>query len=293
MSTKLSVVIPAHNEADCIEATVRALHARLVEAAIEHEILVVNDNSSDRTEEVLISLAGELKPVCYINNSPPHGFGFAVRRGLECYTGDAVAVYMADSSDRPEDLVRYFRTLAEKNVDCVFGSRFIPGANVVDYPPVKFALNRLANSFIQILFGLRYNDITNAFKLYRRHAIDGTKPLLSHHFNLTVELPLKAVVRGFSYTVIPNDWTNRRTGKSKLKIHEMGSRYLFIVLYCFIERWLSRGDYRYQPSERVQVHETGRTPTEPDGAGGALPPETTRSRTSPPGGQRDFFSSLS
>jgi dolichol-phosphate mannosyltransferase len=58
-----------------------------------------------------------------------------------------------------------------------------------------------------------------------------------------VELPLKAIVRGYSYAVVPNSWTNRKQGESKLKIKEMGSRYLFIVLYCFIEKWLSRGDY--------------------------------------------------
>ena len=121
---------------------------------------------------------------------------------------------------------------------------FPKSLTLIDYPLPKLILNRLANTFIRILFGLRYNDVTNAFKLYRKEVIQGLKPLLSHHFNLTVELPLKAIVRGYSYTVIPNSWTNRKQGESKLKIKEMGSRYLFIVLYCFIEKWLSRGDYR-------------------------------------------------
>ncbi len=100
------------------------------------------------------------------------------------------------------------------------------------------------NNFIRLAFGFRYNDVTNAFKLYRRHVILGVKPFLSPHFNLTVEIPLKAIVRGYSYCVAPNDWINRATGESKLKIKEMGSRYLFIILYCLIEKWLSRGDYR-------------------------------------------------
>lgn len=241
---KLSVVIPAHNEEGCIESTVRALVERLTAEHIEHEVLVVNDNSSDQTEAILARLSHELGGVRYVNNVPPHGFGFAVRKGLESFTGDAVAIYMADASDRPEDLVRYWRTLQDEQVDCVFGTRFARGARVVDYPRHKLLLNRMANTFIQVLFGLRYNDTTNAFKLYRREVIDGLRPLLSHHFNLTVELPLKAIVRGFSYAVVPNDWINRKTGVSKLKIKEMGSRYLFIVLYCLIERWLSRGDYR-------------------------------------------------
>lgn len=240
---KLSVVIPAHNEEECIDSTVRGVHQALVAEAIEHEILVINDNSSDSTEAILRTLADDISTLRYINNPPPPGFGFAVRRGLENFSGDAVVVYMADASDRPGDVVRYFRAMTEKGVDCVFGSRFSKGAQVVEYPRLKLALNRSANLFIQALFGLRYNDVTNAFKMYRRHVIEGLRPFLSHHFNLTVELPLKSIVRGYSYAVVPNDWINRKAGKSKLQIKEMGSRYLFIVLYCLIEKWLSRGDY--------------------------------------------------
>ena len=136
------------------------------------------------------------------------------------------------------------RPLLDRDVDCVFGSRFIRGGRTVDYPSVTLIVNRIANHLIRVLFGLRYNDITNAFKLYRRPVIEGLKPFLSPHFNLTVELPLKAIVRGYSYAVVPNEWINRKSGVSKLRIQEMGSRYLFIVLYCLIEKWLSRGDYR-------------------------------------------------
>ena len=241
---KLSVVIPAHNEEGCIESTVRALHQELAKEAIPHEIVVVNDNSRDRTPSIVRTLEKEIPSVVLVNNLPPNGFGFAVRKGLETYTGDAVAIYMADASDRPEDLVRFYRKMTQTNVDCVFGSRFSRGGKTFEYPVFKLILNRFANSFIQALFGLRYNDVTNAFKLYQRHVIDGLHPLLSHHFNLTVELPLKSIVRGYSYAVVPNDWINRKTGESKLKIKEMGSRYLFIVLYCFIEKWLSRNDYK-------------------------------------------------
>lgn len=255
---KLSIVIPAHNEEGCVERTIRVLHGHLNAERIDHEILIVNDNSSDRTEEILRLLQKEIPAVSVINNSQPNGFGFAVREGLECYTGDAVAVFMADGSDRPEDLVQFLEALEGKQVDCVFGSRFIRGAKVVGYPFLKLTLNRLANLFIRMVFGLRYNDVTNAFKLYRRHVIDGLKPFLSHHFNLTVELPLKAIVRGYSYTVVPSDWINRKAGRSKLKVEEMGSRYLFIVLYCLIEKWFSKGDYLNRRLEQPRL-EAGRT----------------------------------
>jgi dolichol-phosphate mannosyltransferase len=243
---KLSIVIPAHNEAGCIERTLIELAETLRGQSIHYEMIVVNDNSTDATESILASVQQKIPYLRPIRNDGPSGFGLAVRRGLECFTGAAVAVYMADGSDRPEDLVRFFHTMLGKGVDCVFGSRWLPEAKVYDYPWPKLVLNRIANKFIQLLFGLRYNDVTNAFKLYRREVIQGLQPFLSHHFNLTVELPLKAIIRGYSYTILPNDWSNRRAGESKLKIKEMGSRYLFIILYCFLEKWLSRGDYQRQ-----------------------------------------------
>ncbi len=150
---------------------------------------------------------------------------------------------MISNTKEKEDVVKYFCKMQE-GYDCVFGSRFMKGGGVYDYPKHKLILNRLTNGFIRILFGFKYNDTTNAFKMYRRNALEGLKPFLSHHFNLTVELPLKAITRGYSYAVVPNTWRNRTSGETKLKIKEMGSRYLFIVLYCLIEKWLSLGDYQ-------------------------------------------------
>ncbi len=240
---KLSVVIPAHDEEGCLAETVQSLSQKLREEKIAHEIVVVDDHSTDGTWEILRSLSQDIPELRAVKNEAAPGFGRAVEAGLKAFSGDAVAVYMADASDSPQDLARFFRTMETEGVDCVFGTRFSPQSKVVDYPWLKLAINRAANTFIRVLFRLRYNDVTNAFKLYRRGVIDGVQPILSPHFNLTVELPLKAIVRGFSYAVVPNSWTNRKAGESKLKIKEMGSRYLFIVLYCLIEKWLSRGDY--------------------------------------------------
>ena len=241
-----SVVVPAHNEADSIEPVLRALSKALTDAAIRHEIVVVDDHSADDTASVVERVGRDLPSVRCIRNARPGGFGFAVRAGLEAFTGQAVAIVMADGSDPPEDVVRCYQELA-KGYDCVFGSRFIQGSQVVDYPGFKLLINRLANFFIRLLFGTSLNDTTNAFKCYRREVIDGLQPILSNHFNLTVELPLKAIVRGFTYSVIPIGWRNRTEGLSKLKLQEMGSRYLFIVLYVWLEKHLAKGDYRRMP----------------------------------------------
>ena len=217
--------------------------AALEEAGIDYEVLVVDDASLDATVAIVESIAERNAAVRCLRSRYPRGFGFAVRYGLDSFQGDAVCVMMADASDSPADLVAYYRLL-ESGYDCAFGSRFVRGAKLSGYPWFKLALNRVANTFIRIVFRHGYNDTTNAFKAYRREVIDTVQPLLSNHFNLTVELPLKAVVRGHSYGIIPISWTNRDDGVSKLKLQEMGSRYLFIVLYVFLEHHLSRGDYR-------------------------------------------------
>jgi dolichol-phosphate mannosyltransferase len=242
----LSLVIPARNEEGCIASTVEHLHLELRLHQVPHEIVVVDDGSTDRTWEILTALQGQLSELQPVRNEELHGFGRAVIRGLDAMRGDAAVIMMADESDDCRDVVRYWQELSN-GWDCVFGSRFMKGGGVIDYPKFKLLINRAANFFLKTLFRIRLNDTTNAFKAYRREVIDGCRPLISPHFNLTVELPLKAVVRGFSWTVIPITWRNRRTGEAKLKLREMGSRYLFICLYVWLEKYFSCGDYRKHP----------------------------------------------
>jgi dolichol-phosphate mannosyltransferase len=246
---KLSVVIPAQNEEGSVGKTVEGVAAVLDREGIDYEVVVVDDGSEDSTAAVVEAIGERNRRVRCHPSHYEKGFGMAIRAGLDVFEGDAVVITMADASDDPEDLVSYYRIL-EEGWDCAFGSRFVPGAQIHDYPRLKLAINRLANQFIRILFRHRYNDTTNAFKAYRREVIETVQPLLSKHFNLTVELPLKAIVRGHSYKVIPTDWTNRTTGVAKLAMKEMGSRYLFIVLYVWLEHTLSRGDYRVGKPQR-------------------------------------------
>jgi dolichol-phosphate mannosyltransferase len=239
----LTVVIPARNEAECIRSTVEHLDLELRLNRVPHEIIVVDDGSTDQTWSVLEELSHAVPALRPIQNTGPNGFGRAVIRGLDRMSGDAVVIMMADESDDCRDVVLYWKVLNE-GYDAVFGSRFIKGGGVIDYPRLKLVLNRLMNRMIRILFRIRLNDTTNAFKAYRRVVIDGCRPLISPHFNLTVELPLKTIVRGYSWTIVPITWRNRRSGETKLKLKEMGSRYVFICLYVWLEKYFSRGDYQ-------------------------------------------------
>jgi dolichol-phosphate mannosyltransferase len=240
---RLSVVIPARDEEGCIASTVEKLYVELRLHNIPHEIVVVDDGSRDNTWNILAEVRERVPTLHPVKNEGPNGFGRAIICGFDHAKGDAIVVMMADESDDSRDVVRYWELLSA-GWDAVFGSRFIKGGGIIDYPWLKLKINRLANFFIRLMFNIRLNDTTNAFKAYRKTVVDGCRPLLSPHFNLTVEIPLKTIVRGYSWTVIPITWRNRRSGSPKLKIKEMGSRYLFICLYVWLEKYFSRGDYR-------------------------------------------------
>ena len=241
--TLFSVIIPARDEEESLPSTIEAIHRTFAAEAVPHEIVVVDDGSSDRTWQVLQDLKQKFPALSPTQNTGEHGFGRAVILGLNHSRGDAVVIMMADASDAPADAVKYWRLLNE-GYDCAFGSRFLSGSEVIDYPRLKLLVNRLANFLVRVGFNLPLNDVTNAFKAYRRTVIDGCRPFLSPHFNLTVEIPLKAIVRGYSYAITPISWRNRKHGVAKLKIKEMGSRYFFICAYVWLEKYFSRGDYR-------------------------------------------------
>jgi dolichol-phosphate mannosyltransferase len=254
--TLYSIVIPAQNESTSIVSTVEHIHVELRLAGIAHEIVVVDDGSQDDTFELVEKLAKDIREVVPTRNEGPKGFGRAVAHGFEVISGDAVAIMMGDQSDDPRDAVKYWHAM-QQGYDCAFGSRFMPGGGVVDYPRFKLLANRIVNWVIARLFRIDLNDTTNAFKAYRREVIEGCRPILSHHFNLTIELPLKSIIRGYSWTSLPINWRNRRSGEAKLQLKEMGSRYFFIMMYCWFEKYFSKGDYHRDSLRREPLAEDG------------------------------------
>ncbi len=268
---KLSVVIPARNEEGSVRATVIGLRDHLDAAGITNlEILVVDDGSSDRTYELVAAESRADPRIRVVRNTGRHGYGRAVACGLDHFTGDAVVIYMADASDAPEDVVRYYYILRDE-ADCAFGSRFMRGGRVYDYPRFKLVINRLANFVIRIMFNMPYNDTTNAFKGYRANVIEGCRPFVSPHFNLTIEIPLKAIVRGYSYKVIPISWRNRAVGESALKLKEQGSRYLYTLLTVWFEWLLVRHDTQRAAGEVFEPWPAEQKPSVSSDAASRLP----------------------
>ncbi|MFT3781134.1 MAG: glycosyltransferase family 2 protein [Nibricoccus sp.] len=239
-----SIVVPARNEEESLPDTLREIYTAFKAVGIPHELVVVDDGSSDKTWEVLQNLKVEIPTLSPVQNPGPFGFGRAITYGFSQMQGDACVIMMADASDSPLDAIKYWRMLNDQGYECAFGSRFIKGSQVTDYPRIKLFVNRVANFLVRVGFQHGLNDTTNAFKAYRRSVIEGCRPLLAPHFNITVELPLKAIVRGYTWAVTPISWRNRTHGMAKLKIKEMGSRYFFICAYIWLEKYFSRGDYK-------------------------------------------------
>lgn len=236
-SLLLSIIIPAYNESDNIGEVIPGLAGRLRDEGIPFELVVVNDNSTDDTSQAVEALREAYPEALLIHNHPPGGLGRAVRFGLAHVKGDAVAIVMADLSDSPEDVVRCYRTL-EEGYDCVFGSRFMKGSRVTHYPKVKLFVNRIVNTLIRVMFLTKHNDMTNAFKMYRRHVIDSITPLQAAHFNVTIEMSLSALIRRYRIAGIPISWSGRTWGVSNLKLRAMGRRYLATLMMIWFEQIL-------------------------------------------------------
>ena len=237
-----SVVVPAYNEAKNLPPTLSDLAKALRAEGIPFELLVVNDNSRDETAAVVEGLRdGDIPEIRLVHNTPPGGLGRAVRCGLRNFSGDVVAIVMADSSDDPADVVACYRKI-EEGYDAVFGSRFRAGSKVVQYPPVKLYVNRLVNKMMQIMFLTPFNDLTNAFKAYRRHVIESISPLQAAHFNITIEMSLSCIIRRYNIAEIPIRWYGRTWGQSNLKLRQMGRRYLCTLLMVWFERMLILDD---------------------------------------------------
>ena len=254
-----SVLIPAYNEEENIIPTLESLAAALRAESIPFELLVVNDNSTDSTAGVIEGKSREIPEIRLVHNTPPGGLGRAIRCGLNHFNGEVLAVVMADSSDHPDDVVRCYRKI-EEGYDCVFGSRFIKGSKVTHYPPVKLVVNRIVNKVMQLLFLTHHNDLTNAFKVYRRHVIESILPLQAAHFNITIEMSLSSLIRRYRIAQIPITWSGRTWGVSNLRLRKMGRRYLCTLLMIWCERLLILDDLMM---ENKAPHEDGDDVREP------------------------------
>jgi dolichol-phosphate mannosyltransferase len=227
---KLSVVVPARNERGGIGLCLDRLVQTLGEApSLSYEILVVDDNSCDDTAAIVLDRASRHPEIRLLRRDPPPGFGRAIQCGLDAAIGDVVVIFMADLSDDPEDILTYYRKI-EEGYDCAFGSRFIEGSALLEYPLGKRVVNRIANRVLGFMFWTDLNDLTNAFKAYRASVIENCRPLRARDFDISIELSLGALSQGCAVAQIPIGWRGRREGRSKLSLLATGGPFLRTLL---------------------------------------------------------------
>ena len=232
---KLSIIIPVRNEEFLIKKIIDQLQSKL--KIPSYEIIFINDFSTDNTVKITQELIKNSSQINIYSNKRK-GLGGAITEGINRTTGDIICIMMSDLSDSIDDLESYYKIISDENVDAVFGSRFIEGSKVIEYPKKKLILNRIFNLITKLVFFSDYNDFTNAFKIYKKNALIKTFPLVSESFNVFLELPLKIISRKMKYKIIPITWVNRKEGTSKFDIKELRAKYLFTLIYCLLEKLL-------------------------------------------------------
>ena len=235
----LSIIIPCKNEEDLIYKNLYEINNKIKKSIKKYQIIIINDFSEDNTLQITKKFAKNFKNII-VKNNKIKGLGGAINLGIKVSTNKFVCIMMADLSDSPRDLINYYNIISTNKLDAVFGSRFIKGSNLVDYPLRKLIYNRIFNYFVKIFFLSDYNDFTNAFKIYKKQTLRQIGPFISENFNIFLELPLKIIIRKKNYKIIPISWKNRKKGVSKFKVKELSSKYFFTFLNCFIEKILIR-----------------------------------------------------
>ena len=232
----LSIVIPVYNEDKQLHNTVKKIN-KISKRIKDYEIVFIDDFSTDNTKQIIKKSIRSNKKIKYYKNIKK-GLGSAIGLGINKSTKKFVCIFMCDNSDDLSDLMEYYKIINKNNLDAVLGSRFLKNSRITNYPILKMVLNRIFNYIVKIIFLSNYNDFTNAFKIYKKKTLKELMPIVSDHFNVFLELPLKIIIRKYKYKIIPISWKGRKIGVSKFKVSELGSMYIFTLLYCFIEKIL-------------------------------------------------------
>ena len=236
MKNKLSIIIPTFKEGRIIDKSVNEINDILSKESIDFEILIIDDNSNDQTLEKIKRISDKNEHIKIILNSLPKGFGNSIVEGIKNAEGDIICFVMADQSDSPHDIINYYNEIIKENLDCVFGDRWVRGELVKNYPKFKFLINRIGNKVISNFFKIDYTDLTNSFKMYKKQVLLELFPLISRHFSITIEIPLKVIYRGYNYKVVPNSWKNNQHSISSFNLFHIAKTYTLIAVYCLIEK---------------------------------------------------------
>lgn len=225
----LTIVIPARNEEGIILKTLQEINAKVV---IPYEVVVVNDGSTDKTEEVVRAFGRKHRNVRIISTKEgAHGFANALKLGSGEARGDRVVPVMADLCDDPKTINLMYKKL-EEGWDIVCGSRYIQGAGKEGGPKLQGFLSRLVSLSLHYLTGVPTKDVSNAFKMYRKKILRNVKFNPRAGVEASMKITLQAYFADARITDVPTHWVGRKVGKSKFKLLQRAPRYLRIYLWA-------------------------------------------------------------
>jgi dolichol-phosphate mannosyltransferase len=213
------LILPTYNEADNLDALVRAVLPQLEATGLAHTVLVVDDGSPDGTGEIADRLAADVSPVRVLHRARKQGLGRAYLAGFELALdagADLVMEMDADFSHDPRDVPRLIA--AAGAADLVLGSRYVPGGGVENWGLRRRLLSRGGCAYARVLLGIPVRDLTGGFKCFNRRvlvAID-LADVRADGYAFQIELTYRAVRAGFRVAEVPILFRERRDGASKM-----------------------------------------------------------------------------
>lgn len=229
---RLTVVIPARNECEVLEQTLSALVRHL--SNIEHEILVVNDHSEDSTCKIVEDFAKEHPRVRLVQNEDEGGFTNTLKCGFAQARGDAIVSFMADLCDDPATIPVMLAKFDE-GYDVICASRYMSGGEKLGGRAIQSFFSRFVGLTIRVLAKIPTHDISNAFKMYRREVIQNMN-IEEAGFASSMEIAVKAFVKGYRITEVPTRWRGRTKGKSKFRVLKVYKDYLRWYVWALLLR---------------------------------------------------------
>ncbi len=221
---RLSVIVPAYNEAATIEAVVR----RLNEVRLRPEIIAVDDASTDGTGAVLDRLAREGLVHQVIHHPTNRGKGAALRSGIAGATGDVIVAQDADLEYDPGDLAVLLEPIRQGRADAVYGSRFQGGPRRVLFFWHSIG-NRLLTLLSNMFTNLNLSDMETCYKLVRADVLKRL-PLTAERFGIEVELTARLAQAGARIWELPITYSGRTYAEGKKIGWRDGLAALFHVL---------------------------------------------------------------
>ena len=226
--TDLSLIVPFRNEKEYAKKVIVAIYDYFSGKKIDFEVIAVDD-STDETWDILKSLEKKYKNFKAVQGDKPPGYGKAIRKGFDRAKGNVLLPFNGDMCDSLDDAVRYLKIIKDEGYDMAFGSRYMKGGKVINYPSNKILVSKLGNLFLKVLFGIKCSDVTNTFKGFSRKSLQVIKPQ-ADSYEIGLELALKGVKKGLTYKTIPISWTGRKFGVSKMKILKSVKRHFIMSM---------------------------------------------------------------